>query len=136
VLEGLAILRAVQLWAPKLQGKVLVIRSDSAVALAMSSKLASPNRILNYLAAELALALEKAEVPKLIPQHIPGSLNKEADWLSRLHQRGEVPQVLKTIKIRRTTALTDKGMGSKPPGVEGSPWKANLPHPQGVFDML
>ena len=36
VLEGLAILRAVQLWAPKFQGKALVIRSDSAVALAMS----------------------------------------------------------------------------------------------------
>ena len=44
VLEGLAVLRALQLWATKLQRAAVVIRSDSTVALAMSKKLASPTK--------------------------------------------------------------------------------------------
>lgn len=99
VLEGLAVLRALQLWATKLQRAAVVIRSDSTVALAMSKKLASPTKTLNYLAAEIALLLEKARIVRLVPQHIAGTLNKEADWLSRLGDRGEMPRALQQGKL-------------------------------------
>ena len=39
VLEGLAVLRALQIWATKIQGGPVLIRSDSSVALAMAKKL-------------------------------------------------------------------------------------------------
>lgn len=91
VLEGLAVLRALQLWSTKIQGGPVVIRSDSSVALSMSKKMSSPTKTLNYLAAKIALLLEHATITKLVPQHVPGKLNTEADWLSRLGDRGQMP---------------------------------------------
>ena len=87
-LEGLAIWRALQLWATKLQGGPVLIRSDSSVALAMAKKLASSAKSLNYIASEIAILVEKAQITKLIPQHVPGKLIVEADWLSRLGGKG------------------------------------------------
>ena len=113
-----------------------MIRSDSSVALAMTKKLASPTKTLNYIAAEISLLLEQAKVARLIPQHIPGTPNKEADWLSRLGDRGEMPAALVGVKLRRMTALSERLMATLPPGAEGSPWKARLPHPKGVYDSL
>ncbi|CAK0805575.1 unnamed protein product [Prorocentrum cordatum] len=40
--------------------------------------------VLNYLAAELALFLETHCLPDLVAQHVAGSRNVVADWLSRL----------------------------------------------------
>ena len=59
VMEGLAIFRALQLWSKKRQGGPVVIRSDSSVALAMARKISSLNRILNYLASEIALSMKQ-----------------------------------------------------------------------------
>eukprot|EP00435_Cladocopium_sp_Y103_P073963 s637_g46.t1 len=73
VLEGLAVLRALQVWETKLARQAVVIRSDSSVALAMTKKLASPNKTLNYLASETAALMEHGSLTKLIPQHIAGS---------------------------------------------------------------
>lgn len=120
VLEGLAILRAIQFWATKLQGGPVLIRSDSSVALAMTKKLASGTKSLNYVASELALLLEKTRITKLTPQHVPGKLNVEADWLSRLGDRGPMPTSLTEVKLCRTTALSERSLAMKPPGVPGS----------------
>ena len=135
VMEGLAVLRALQIWATKLQGMAVVIRSDSTVALAMAKKLASPTKTLNYLACEMSLLLEKAHIARLVPQHIPGTLNKEADWLSRLGDRGEMPEALH-VKLRRTVALSERSMVMAPPGVADSPWAQAVPHPNGVYESL
>ena len=136
VLEAVAVLRALQLWSTKVQRGALVIRSDSSVALAITKKLSSPTKTLNYIAAEVALLLEKAGISRLVPQHIPGTLNKEADWLSRLGDRGAIPAALVGIKLRRTTALSERQLAMMPPGQEGSSWHAALPHPNGVYDSL
>ena len=136
VMEGLAVLRALQIWATKLQGMAVVIRSDSTVALAMAKKLASPTKTLNYLACEMSLLLEKAHIARLVPQHIPGTLNKEADWLSRLGDRGEMPEALMHVKLRRTVALSERSMVMAPPGVADSPWAQAVPHPNGVYESL
>jgi len=74
VLEWLVILRAFQIWSTKLQQGPVLIRSDSAVALAMAKQLKSPTKTLNYLAAELSLLLERAQIPRLVAQHVPGKL--------------------------------------------------------------
>ena len=58
----------------------MVIRSDSSFALAMAKKLASAAKSFHYIASELALLLERVEITRLLPQHIPGKLNVEADW--------------------------------------------------------
>lgn len=97
-------------WGHKLRLRAILIRADSSVALAMSRKLSSPHPSLNFLAAELALRLEKFEIQRVVHHHLRGSLNVEADWLSRLLERGDKP---------------------KPPGLEGvrlmraAPWKAS-----------
>ena len=136
-LEALAIIRAVQGWGLKFKGEPVIIRSDSSVALAMLRKLASPNKILNYLAAELSLMLEELQVPRLVLQHIPGQLNKETDWLSRPNSRSEPPpEALRSVKIVKEKALVEQWFACPPPGAENSPWKDAVPHSDGVFDTL
>ena len=87
-------------------------------------------KMLNYLASELS-----SSISKLVPQRVPGTLNKEADWLSRL--RGDMPPALASIKLRRATAINERQLETQPPGVESSPWQAPLlPHPSAVYDSL
>eukprot|EP00438_Fugacium_kawagutii_P030046 Skav201342 [mRNA] locus=scaffold1389:347636:350773:+ [translate_table: standard] len=136
VLEGLAILRALQVWSTKLKAKRILIRSDSSVALAMVHKLASPHPTLNYLASEIALLMENIAVPSLIPQHLAGKWNDEADWLSRLGDRPEMPKSLEGIKIQRVMAFEAGKCATDPPNMPTSPWREGDPHPQGVFDSL
>ena len=50
-LEALALVLAVQEWRHKLRGSVVLIRSDSVVALAMVKKLAASSPALNFLGA-------------------------------------------------------------------------------------
>lgn len=133
-MEALAILRALQKWGHRTRPGKVVIRSDSSVALAMMRKLASPTLALNYIAAEIALTLEAN--PGLTLQHIPGSLNKEADWLSRLHDRGPMPTALKGTKLRRTSAWDSRACFCTPPGAPDSAWAPGVPCPAGVFDCL
>ena len=114
----------------------MVIRSDASVALAMARKLASATKSLNYIASEIALLLERAKITKLVPQHIPARLNVEADWLSRLGDRGDMPGNLEGVKLRRTTALSERSLALKPPGAQGSHGVQQLPHPNGVYDCL
>ena len=127
VLESLAVLRALEIWATKFQGGPVLIRSDSSVV-GMAKKLASSTRTLNYLASEIST--------KLIPQHVPGRLNIEADWLSCLGDRGTMPESFQGVKLRRTTAISERSMATPRPGLKGSPWSSNVPHPKGVYDGL
>ena len=136
VLEGLAVLRALQIWAPKIQGGPVLIRSDSSVALAMTKKMASPTQTLNFIAAEIAILLEQAQITRLVPQHVPGRMNVEADWLSRPGERGSMPEGLHNVKIRRTSAWSERNTTLAPPGVKDSPWIQSMPRPVGVFDSL
>ena len=112
-----------------------MIRADASVALAMARKLASATKSLNYIASEIALLLERAKITKLVPQHIPARLNVEADW-PRLGDRGDMPGNLEGVKLRRTTALSERSLALKPPGAQGSHWVQQLPHPNGVYDCL
>ena len=76
---------AVRHWKARLQSYrvKLVIQSDSLVALALTQRMASSTPTLNYLGAELSLAIEEAGIERLEPVHIPGSANVAPDFLSR-----------------------------------------------------
>jgi len=104
VVEAYAILRALEFWADKLKMRAIIIRADSSVALAMMKKLASAHKSLNFIAAEIALRLEKYEVQRLVLHHLRGSWNVEADWLSRITERGDKPRPkgLEGVHLRRT----------------------------------
>ena len=82
-----------KLWQRRIQCKGLILKSDSSVALGIAKKLSSPSPSLNYIAAELVRQIEI--------YHIPRTFNKEADWLSRPHERGDMPETLQGIRLKK-----------------------------------
>ena len=123
--ETLAVLRALHKWAPVLTSRPILVRSDSTVALGVAKKGGSPTPTLNYLAAELSLALESFRIKRVVVQHLRGTDNKETDWLSRMHDRGEKPKTLEGVKIFRLTPChTCSGLYalSPPGGVNPGEW--------------
>ena len=60
----------------------------------------------------------------------------EADWLSRLGDRGPMPPTLREVNYEGQQRSPNGSMAMKPPGVEGSPWIQGIPHPNGVYDSL
>ena len=122
VMEAYAILRAIDLWSQHLRGQVIMIRSDSSVALGMLRKLSSPHDSINFLAAEISLRLEKAQVPRMALHHLRGSWNKEADWLSRITERNnaEKPAGLKDVPLRRAAVWDESKFLLTPPGGDKS----------------
>ena len=116
VVEAYAIYRAVKRWGATLKKRVLLIKSDSSVALHMLRKLASPSPSLNYIAAEISLLLEDFKIPRLVLHHIPGVLNVETDWLSRMHDRKARPASLDKVPIKTLEPLRVEQFQLKPPG--------------------
>lgn len=114
MLEACAVLRALDKWGMSLQGTSLVIKSDLTVALAMLQKLGSARRFLNFIAAEIALRLEKYKVQRLVLRRVRGQLTEEANWLSRLADRGEKPRPsgLDNVPIKRMAAWTAELLAS------------------------
>ena len=106
-LEALAVFLALREWG-KLMASIKIgvaIRSDSTVALAILEKAASTSPALNYLAAEMALLLEKLQVGDLELSHVPGKMNVLADWLSRPESRGAMPSQLQGVKLANPKKL-------------------------------
>eukprot|EP00435_Cladocopium_sp_Y103_P039809 s2729_g10.t1 len=105
VLESLAILVALRRWAEKLKGTsvTITVQSDSITALALSQKLAAKSSSpgLNFLGAELALCLEELGVEEIKAVHVPGTANREADFLSRpsTWASASMPQALEGLDI-------------------------------------
>ena len=59
-----------------------------------------------YVVAELSIRLNHLGVPRLVTQHLAGRLSKEADWLSRPHDRPRDPPAgLTGVKLKRVAAL-------------------------------
>ena len=119
-LEAWAILMAIKKWKHRLRGHALLIRADSVVALAAVNKSAAPSPVLNWIGAELALKAEELNLRKFITQHIPGAWNVEADWLSRPHQRGAMPNRLEGVPMRQFPKERIMASALKPPGVDAA----------------
>ena len=116
--EAYAIYRALVKWRTTLKRRVLLVKSDSSVALHMLKKLSSPSTSLNFVAGEISLLLEDIKIPRLVLHHIPGVLNVETDWLSRMHDRGPKPESLSKVPIQTLGPLEVGQFKLKPPGVQ------------------
>lgn len=122
-------------WATRIQGKGLLIRSDSAVTLSAAEKGSSGSMTMNFLGGELTILAEKLGLPALKTQHLAGKLNVEADWLSRPEERcKEVPPALRQIRIRKLGPIGHNDFEITPPG-RSSLWKES-PHTASVFRCL
>ena len=136
VMETYAVLRGLYKWQQKLVGETIVLKSDSTVALAIAGKLSSPTPVLNYLAGEIAYAMEEFDIPAFQRQFLPGKLNVEADWLSRAHSRPAMPRALVDIKIFTLQPWKAENFALPPPGAEAQDWSGTLPHQQSVWGDL
>ena len=130
VLEALAVLVAVRQWKKRLQSYrvKLVIQSDSLVALALSQRMAASTPTLNYLGAELALAIEEAGIERLEPVHIPGSANIAPDFLSRPSKWSHIsmPKELHGINVETPEIRTAEFYRLPGPTEEPSMWGTGL----------
>ncbi len=94
-------------WDPSLgsrrqgQRATLRIASDNMAALTLVLRLSSPVPRLNALGAELAWTLEEHDVTEVLAVHLPGRLNEEADYLSRL-SAPSAPVRLPTLRLLRS----------------------------------
>eukprot|EP00438_Fugacium_kawagutii_P000419 Skav229881 [mRNA] locus=scaffold247:354658:356938:+ [translate_table: standard] len=97
--------------------QAVLIRADSTVALAMCQRLSSPTPSLNFLASEISLRLEMYKIDRLVQHHISGKMNEEADWLSRLVERGNAPRPagLEGVTLRRAPAWDEPEKFLLPP---------------------
>jgi len=111
LLEGLAVLIAVRLWAPVWRGRRLGLRarSDSMAALGAVNKQRSNAPGLAAVMRELALDVSEGAYAISILEHVAGSLNIWADALSRLDEpdsNAVVPQELLSV-VRCTVPVRD-----------------------------
>ena len=128
IVESLAVLVAIKHWSSKLRGyhTQLLVQGDSLVALALTQRLAASSASLNFLGAELSLALEMSGVERIEPLHIPGVLNTAPDYLSRPSKwsASPLPQELQGLKVE-TPQDRSAGFYSLPcPGAEPGLWGA------------
>ena len=136
-LEAWAILVALKKWRAKLKGQAVFIKSDSMVALAVVRKFAAGSATLNWVGGELALCMEMWQMPRLVPHHIVGKLNQEADWLSRpdLQLIEPVPPRLKGLTVGSLTHEQVFDHELPPPGVNRHLWGSG-PELNGAFEHL
>ena len=136
-LEAWAVKLAFKRWGAKLEGKSVVLRSDSVVALAMAKKLSSPSPVINWIGAELAIRCDKHRVKRIVTQHIPGNWNVEADWLSRPHERSETkPARLDKVPIKTFPRNMTHRAYLNPPGVAPLLWGTSANQVSGAFELL
>ena len=133
-LEAWMVLLAVRYWAFKLREQKVLLKADSTVALAVSKKLASSSATLNWVGAELSLALETQNMPELTVHHLAGKLNVQADHLSRPDKQGVPPGLEETtIRVMNEAWMLETQLA--PPGVKPELW-GKAPNLLPVFDGL
>jgi hypothetical protein len=95
LLENLALLIAVRLWAALWAGQRLAVglRSDSMAALQAWRKERSGVPAINAITREMSLDLAEGLYKVDALEHIPGKLNEWADALSRQHMPGNTAPI-------------------------------------------
>eukprot|EP00913_Durusdinium_trenchii_P003850 g3564.t1 len=127
IAETLAILVALKHWG-KLLAAVNVaigVQSDSVTALALTQKFSNSNASLNFLGAELAVVCEALGLSDLLPTHLPGVANKEADFLSRPNTWATttLPVALEGISIETPQERSAAWYRLNPPGPDTADWQ-------------
>ena len=99
--ELLRTLVSLHVWGERLRGMTgaFIVQADSSAALGAALKLASPRPLMNALAAEISLVLERFSIERLLGDHYRGSINVEADALSRLWEGAKIPPLLELLRV-------------------------------------
>ena len=98
--ETLAVLISLRVWAPLAVDNPMgfAIMGDNTAALTATYYLKSPSPLVNALAAEISLTLERFRTDIRTVDHLASVLNTEADALSRLWEGASVPTCLRGIR--------------------------------------
>ena len=127
VAETLAILVALKHWGRLLAAVnvEVTVQSDSVTALALTQKFSNSGPALNFLGAELAVTCEALGLADLRPVHLPGTANKEADFLSRPETWAQVtlPAALEGIQIETPAERTTSWYRLPTPGPDTTEWQ-------------
>ena len=100
VLEALAVLIAVRLWANNLE-IAYSVRSDALGAIQALANLRSKNTGVNRVAAEMALDIIDNQYAPLRLTHIPGVSNVFPDFLSRILQPDASTEMCSELRAAR-----------------------------------
>ena len=119
--EAWTVLLAIRYWVFKLRDQKVLLKADPPVALAVLKKLSSSTPTLNWVGAELGLALEVHNMAELTIHYLPGKLNVVADHLSRPDKEG-APPGLGEIQVRVMNEAWMLDCRLPPPGVQPDLW--------------
>ena len=84
LLELLAIVTALELWAPQLQGMHIILRSDSSATVGWLTRKQSPIPAAMQLIHHLTLTCLQFQI-LIKAVHVKGALNQKSNWISRGH---------------------------------------------------
>ena len=98
--EVLAVLVSEVAFAEELAGAKWELQADSQTAMTAATRYRSTKPLVNLVAGEIALRLEKLRSDLAVAQHVPGVLNVEADALSRLTEGKAVPECVRGVPRR------------------------------------
>lgn len=90
--EVITAVKGVIWFAPLLQGKEVLVITDSTVAKAIINKGRSKNKTINIALREMFWVTESFNI-KVRAIHLPGVLNQIPDSISRLHEVGQIPKL-------------------------------------------
>ena len=85
-------------FSPELEQCKFVLQADNTATLQAAMDLKSGKPLMNAMAGEVALRLDRLRSQMAMTEHIPGLLNIEADALSRLSAGKELPASLRSSK--------------------------------------
>ena len=105
--EMLAVLVSIVVFEADLAGEKFILQADNITALEAASRYKSPRPLINAMAAEMALRMDKLRTEMTMCEHIPGILNVEADALSRLSVGKDLPKELREARRLQAPARTD-----------------------------
>ena len=98
-LELLAVLISFRVFRRWLEGPAgpagVLLRVDNTATLMAAMELRGRSMLMAQLAAEVALEVERLQLPHMWGQHIPGLANDVADRLSRLKPDEPIPSALR-----------------------------------------
>ena len=94
----LAYLMCLVVWESELKNKKFILQTDNMTALEAALQYKSRKPLINQIAAEISLRLDKMKADLQSAVHVPGALNFEADSLSTLSVGKSIPEVLKRAR--------------------------------------
>ena len=85
---------SLDVFGPQLAGVKFKLQVDNSAALSAAMILKSPSPVMNAVASEVSLRIERLRAVLELAEHIPGTLNFLADALSRLSVGAKLPERL------------------------------------------